>query len=348
VTLAGAGYALAGVALLLVLSFDVIVTTLMLRSSGPLSGPATRLVWRMLGRLRSGKRGGELVAQLSGPAVVVAMFCSWGVLLWAGWGLVFMADEQAVVSSPGGQSATPLQRFYFAGTCFTTVGIGDFVPGTRWSRIAAVVASGFGFALISLSITFLLAVLSAVVEHRVVATRILGLGETVIQMLADSWDGERLPHLEAVLPDLGTELLRVAHQHHAYPVLYAFRSGDRAVSLTVAVAVLDELVSVMTEGIENGRELLPRATVRTLRLGVHTLLDGAPDGDQRRRCEVPPLPERRPLQEVGLPVIDAPAFAARFETLAPHRLRLRNWLQADGWDWSVVYDKNTGATGSQC
>ena len=85
----GALPAVAGLAILLLLSFDVVVTTLMLRGAGgPLAGRLIHLAWWLLGRLRSGAGQRELLAQASGPAVVLTLLCSWSLLLWLGWGLL--------------------------------------------------------------------------------------------------------------------------------------------------------------------------------------------------------------------------------------------------------------------
>lgn len=76
--------------------------------------------------------------------------------------------------------------------------------------------------LITLAITYLLPVLSVVVEKRSLASQINALGTHASQIVTTAWDGDGFAAFAPQLVALTSSLGRLAEQHLTYPVLDYF------------------------------------------------------------------------------------------------------------------------------
>lgn len=99
-------------------------------------------------------------------------------------------------------------------------------------------ASVTGLALITLAITYVTPVMSAVVTKRRVARVIVALGPTPTDVLDKGWDGQSFQRIASHMTNLAPALADLAQQHMAYPVLHYFHPAERATALAPAVAVL--------------------------------------------------------------------------------------------------------------
>lgn len=108
---------------------------------------------------------------------------------WAGWWLVFSADVASVLASRTAVPADGWDRVYFTGYTVFPLGIGDYVPDTAWAQVATAVASLSGLFLVTLSLTYLVQVVQAVVHKRVLAQQIHCLGRDAFGIIAAGWTG---------------------------------------------------------------------------------------------------------------------------------------------------------------
>jgi len=117
---------------------------------------------------------------------------------------------------------------YFTGFLVVTLGTGDFVASTSWWRVLTDVAAFSGLFLVTLAITYLTSVVSAVVARRTLAIHVNALGGSATDILARGWDGERFsPGFTQHLVMLTDKLTMSAEQHLAYPVLHYFHTHHR-------------------------------------------------------------------------------------------------------------------------
>ena len=180
----------AGVVLLLVALLDALWTTIAPRGAGPLSRWIARAWWAArLGVHRHRAGGAHRLLAFAGPALLVIAFLTWVGLLWAGWLLVFSAEPGAVVGSTSREPASLAGRVYYVGFVLFTLGTGDYVPvGGMWEVLSAV-ASLSGLFVVTLAITYVLSVVSAVAAKRHLAGSIHSLGETPTRLVLQAWDG---------------------------------------------------------------------------------------------------------------------------------------------------------------
>ncbi len=209
---------LLGVVLVVAVAYDIIQTALRVgQRGGPLTLRLASYMWRVALRKPT-------LLQIAGVLILLSIVSVWVLFSWLGWSLVFAAFDGSVVSSDSGAPADLVGKIYFAGYTIFTLGNGEYQPVGGW-RILTVIASAGGLMIVTLSITYLVPLLSAVVEKRALAGRISlpGLSvQEVVHKLA-SPRGDEVKQLISSFPE---HLLLLKERHLAYPVLHYFRAAN--------------------------------------------------------------------------------------------------------------------------
>jgi hypothetical protein len=317
----------AGVALLAMVAYDAISTTL---SVGAAAGPLTsRLVggwWRVARRLA--RRPDSLIIVSSGPVVVLLTIGVWLGMLWVGWTLVFAADPDAVISSVTREAASGWSRVYFAGFTAFTLGVGDYVPnGQPWEVLTAL-ATVSGLGLTTLAITYLVPVVSAVTSRRVQANTIAGMGPTPQDIVINGLRDDRFPFFEHRLQALSDSILETAERHLSYPVLHYFHSAEPHLDLRPQTLVLDEAVTLLQHGVSD--EVRPHpAVLEGIRHAIVQLVERATH--EPPEAASPATPRLAALREAGVPTVDDETFERRVADLTDHRRRVAHFATESLW-----------------
>lgn len=309
------------------------------RRGGQITRIASGLLWRTFGGGPGGRRSTPPAA--AGLLMTIGLVGVWVLLALLGWYLVFLSDPDAVVSAMTGQSADAWSRLYFVAYTLSTVGHGDYVPsGAPWQVVTGI-ASGFGFALATLVITYMAGVTSAVIAKRRLARSIWGLGRTPQAIVRRAWDGGQFSvlqqHLLAVLPQLHT----VAEQHQAYPLMSYFRSADRRAADVPALGMLQDVLLVIASSDRPHR--LPDLVTAPLDDAMETYVRALPGADvDPRGLETPPWPDLSPLRDDGIPVGPVSELDIAEEVLHRRR-RLAALMRHQGWRWEDVEEPPAAA-----
>lgn len=323
-------YAVAGAALIALVLVDALWTTLWVDGgAGPLTRRSTTWAWRVV--LKAVGRTRHRALSLFGPAVLVATLTMWIVLLAAGWVLVFSAQTSALQSSSGEVAGLTGRVWYVAYTMFT-VGNGDFLPEPGLWQIVSALVGVSGMVLVTLAISYLLAVVSAVVAKRAFAGQVTGLGATSGDLVLAGWNGTDLRGLDRQLAALSSQLGTLTQQYESYPVLQYYHAANEARSPIRAVAILDEALTMMCLGVpveaRPGRAALTsaRSTVQSF-LGTlrSALISPAP--------EPPEAPSLTPLRDEGVPTVGDDEFRRAVGELDERRKALLGVVRGDGWTW---------------
>ena len=320
-----------GAALVALAVADAVVTTLSAgNGGGPLTSRLARLTWTALRALARG-RGESRLLSLAGTAVLLVTVLTWVVLLWAGWTLIFASTDAAVVDSTTSAPASVAARVYYAGFVVFTLGVGDFVPGTGAWQISTAAASFLGLFLITLSITYLVSVVSAAVTRRQLARSVHLSGETGTDIVLTHWTGEQVSsQFDSLAQTLTAQVLQTTQQHLAYPVLHHFHAADETSSAPRALAALDDALLLLSEGL--GEEDRPSSdTLLRLRRAIEHYTATVHSGGHQPQN--PPLPDLAPLRDTGVAVVDDAAFARAAAAHAERRQRLDALVRADAWTW---------------
>ncbi len=314
------GLLLLGVALV-----DLLWTALWITGkAGPLSGRLSRAAWRVM--LRVGWDRHRLLS-LFGPLSLVAAIALWSAMLWFGWTLVFGADAGSVRDADTGVPGDFGERLYFTGYAIFTMGNGDVVPAPAW-RVPTVLMNATGLVLLTLAVSYLISVLSAVVSARAFASRVASLGECAQDILLAGYGGDGLRALEGPLSSFATDLSRISEQQAAYPVLEHYRPEVRSKAVPPAVATLDDVLALL--------EALPEETVpsRTTRRSLRGAIEGylaAVDGYASDRRRMPP-PRVAKLRRAGL-VLDDDKLPLILDGASARRSSLARVMANQGWSW---------------
>lgn len=310
---------LLGLLLIGVTLLDALWTTIAPRGAGPITKRVARGLWA-LGLSVHRRRSAHGLLTLIGPSLLVVATLVWVAGLWAGWLLVFSAEPETIVASLSKEPASLVERVYYVGFVLFTLGTGDYVPeGGLW-QVLSVLASLSGLSVITLAITYVLSVVSAVATKRQLAGSIHSLGQTPSDLVGRAWDGDGFSGLEQQLPAIASALELHTQRHLAYPVLHYFHSADRRTALGPAVAVLDDALLLLAEGVAPTRST------------IASFLGTLSEAFIEEADMPPPLPDLKGLTEAGIPVVED--GSAETAAGASHRRRLLLGLVRDaGWEW---------------
>lgn len=321
--------ALAGIALVVLVLLDVTWTTVAAGSgAGPFTSRLSRGLWRAALAVHRGRDSGSFLVA-AGVAIVVSVLITWVALLLAGWVLIFSSSEGAVRAASTGAPGDLIDRIYFSGYTMLTVGLGDQVPGDGVWQLATVLATGTGLVLVTLSITYLVPVASAVVQRRRLAAQISGLGRTSHDIVLGGWNGTDFGSLGQNLSMLLPSLHTVRLQHLTYPVLHFFHGQSRHDAAAIAITNLARAIDLLRYGVEDG----VRPDGQTLAAMEDALdqflatMDGVHITDRSDPIAPAPL---QPLEQAGIPT-DASAYRSHVVRSERRRRLLASYLHDDGW-----------------
>ncbi len=175
---------------------------------------------------------------------------TWVAVMWAGWSLLFMGADGAVISASTRAPADTVERIYFAATQVFTSGNGDFIAGRGW-HLPAALAAASGLGVVTLAVTYLVPALGAAVGRRRLARTIDHLGadwQTVRDQVVV--DGEvRLTH---IAPNLSDDVAAVAESHLAYPALHYLHNTSAHASLALRMADLARVIDTLFDEADAG------------------------------------------------------------------------------------------------
>ncbi len=224
-----------GAGVLLLLAVDVFQTAFHAEGrGGPINRRQNRAIWRLIRWW--GTRGGRTrdgVLSLGGPVMAIATMAVWTLLLLGGFALIYLPHIGSFHVSPGQPGPPLLEAFYYSGIIAATVGQGDVVAPTTTPRVLTILQALSGFALVTVAVTYVLAVYRELI---------------ITQALAASIDA-RLSHGRgAEPPDLAGDpgwirstTFQLAHAleaHFNFPILHYFRPGKPGRALPVQLSAL--------------------------------------------------------------------------------------------------------------
>lgn len=348
----------AGIFLLGLTLFDAFRTAMAAGGGGPLTDRLAQRFWHVALRLHRRKQKSEKqqggrsdseeagrpeglhgVLSRVGPTVLLGIILTWVVLSVVAYFLMYSADPLSVVRASTNAPAGFWERLYFAGFTVSTLGLGDFAPQGAAARMLTVLASLNGFFVMTLTVTYAIPVISAVVAKRRLATSIGGLGQTPEAILRAGWDGESLDSLEQPLVDLASKIEMHTQRHLAYPILHVFHVAQPRAAVAPRLAALSEALRLMRHLPEDAQP--PPASRHAARSAIDGFLAMLRDSfvPSEERYDPPERPVAAPLRAMGLPVSPEKGTGEKGngELSQQERRRLLHVLvRDDGWTWEDV------------
>lgn len=226
------------VAIIFTVLLDVFVTIFSQAGAGPITSFWTEKCWKLILFFRY-RRNNEYIIDWSGPVFLVGIIAVWYLILYLCWVLLFYLNSYSIKSEEGVETQIT-DIIYYIGSTFTSLGMGDLTPaGLPWTFLTTngtLIIS----LLISLSISYIIPVLSAVVSRRKLISLTRSLGKSSEQILDRCWTGKDSGKLDSTVLDIGTTLVEEAYKSHVYPVLEYFYFKESGSSLNLSVLNLHD------------------------------------------------------------------------------------------------------------
>ncbi|CAN5637956.1 potassium channel family protein [soil metagenome] len=323
-------FLLLGTVLLAMAIIDLVWTTLWVDGgSGPISGRLSRGLWS--GMRRVGGRGSRTLS-LAGPLIVSLTLFLWVALLWAGWTLVFAGDSGSLVNAHVEEPVTWAGRIYFVAYSMFTMGNGDFYPAGAFWQIATSLTTASGMMFVTMGVSYVLSILGAIATKRSFASSVTGLARSGEALVAVGWNGKSLHSLDLPLNAFGSQLGKLVEQHRAYPILHYYHSEEDGNASAVAVAVLDEALTLIHAGVPEHAQPDP-VLVKGARSSVDSYLKTLTSAFIDPAGHAPPLPGLGFLRSAGVPTVPDDAYATRMADLEGRRRKLLGMVIDDAWEW---------------
>lgn len=249
----------AGGGVVLTILVDIFHTLTNPGRQGPLSQLVHTTVWRLSRR-----------SAWSGPLSMLGVIGIWGASAVLGWALVYWPHMPGGFTFPAGSSAAQSPAFldavYVSLVTISTLGFGDVFPASDWLRIVNPLEAVFGFALLTVAVSWVLQVYPALSRRRALALR--------LSILERAGTREALPDIDpavasALLHGLATDIVSARIDLGDFAETYYFREKHNDSALPATLGVAERLGTVATQS--------PHAEVqhagRVLLIAVADLLD---------------------------------------------------------------------------
>jgi hypothetical protein len=282
-----------------------------------------RMTWApwaaLVKRIRSQSRREALLAYF-GPLSLVLLLALWASGLILGFALVQLGTG-AHLLLPDAQASFG-KLLYHSGETFFTLGYGDIVPTTGWTRFLAVLEAGMGFAFLGIVIGYLPTIYSAFSRREIEISLLdarAGSPPTAAELLrrycvASSGDG-----LDRIFHAWERWSAEVLESHLSYPALSFFRSQHNNQSwLAALTTILDAttLVLVGVEGIPSEQAKMTFAMARHAVVDLSQVVVTRYDPRATDRLPAPELARlRRSLAERDLKLREDPAAEDKLHSL---------------------------------
>jgi hypothetical protein len=309
---------------------DALWTTLWVDgNAGPLTRRHNSWMRRVILRV-AGKR--HRMLSLTGPVVLVTSVLVWAVMTWTGWVLLFSGDSHSLLQTRGGAPAGLVDRIFFAGSTMFTLGSVDFSPSSSFWKIATSLAGLNGLFMLTLAVTYLLAIIEAVVAKRSFASQVWTLGRTAEEFILNAWNGDGFPAVELQIVSLTEQLQLVTEQHHAYPMLHFYHEAEKRQSVAHNLAVFSEVLLTFQHGVIERVRPAPAAILPAQR-SIEEFLDtlhSAYVEPSEKQADAPRLDRLTPA---GIPVVPSGEFGRAVSERQERRQLLRGFLDSERRDW---------------
>ncbi|VXC11687.1 potassium channel family protein [Aeromicrobium sp. 9AM] len=220
-------------------------------------------LWRVSGR-----------SSWSGPVAMLTVIGVWGLVAVLGWALIYWPHVDGGFTFPAESSADHgpafLDAVYISLVTISTLGFGDVFPATGWLRIVNPLEAIFGFALLTVAVSWVLQAYPAVSRRRVLSLRLSGLGRAGA---VDALPGLAPAAASTLLHGLAADIVIARVDLGDYAETYFFRENDEESALPATLGIAGQLGAAAGESPHPEVQLAGRA----LLIAVSDLLDVVQD-----------------------------------------------------------------------
>lgn len=312
---------------------DILKTTLSMQGSGWLTSKFSHFFWNVM-LVLAGKDGKSKFLAKAGFYLLIKIILIWVGLLVLSLFLLLLADGDSVVNSakiPG----SALEKLYYSGFIISTLGIGDFTPSNNLWRVITDIYSFTGLILITMSVTYFIPVLSAVIKQRKLGINLSSLGDSVEKIILNAWKGSDYTFFKLQLLNFSDALLEHNQNHRAYPVIHYFHNSDKEHSIVLQVARLNEVIFVM-ENFLKPEYSIPEQELSSIRTALYNYIKVIADvSNIKVNKESPKLLSLKLLAEKEMLKDNWENIDLKKE-IQQNRATFLTLIERDGWKWNDI------------
>ena len=300
------------------------------KNSSPLTSRLTSGIWKAFRVFV--RPGNNSLLNFAGPFILISSVISWILMLWLGWVLIFYAIPDAALVKSSNAIPDLTDLIWFIAYCMFTIGNGDLTPnGDVWQVITSFV--GFsGMGMVTLAITYLLQVVSAVVNKRSFASQVAAIGKTAEEFVKKEWSRGSFGSIELQLNSLTAQLSTISEQHLAFPILHYYHTANVKKSLAMAVAILYDAVLLIELGVEEQHQP-SESILSSTRQSVDSFLQTLKGAFIKPAPDVPKSPDLSSLTEKEIPIISEQEFYKKLEADEESRKLILGLINSGAWHW---------------
>lgn len=331
-------YLLSGILVLIAIGVDFFYTTLSFNGAGHLTRITNRALsglFLFLNRHIPNRRA----LKFSGVTHILCLIVLWIGSLWFGFFLLLMSTPASVVEAGTGTAAGAFTKLYFSGYTLSTLGMGDYIPGTKAWQVVTSVFSFAGFIFITTAMTYLMSLTNAVTHKKKLALFISNLGDSPEEIVLNSYLGRKPALLMDRIPVLQDMINSHNQNHFAHPAVHYFHSSAKKESFSINLANLNEAIIIITyfikydSAVEKELRLLQDAIAKFLVTASHHY-------KPITKTALRDTPALESLGRQGIPTIDEPILSsADWQNIERRRAQLTGLLQSNGWNWQHIFAK---------
>jgi len=315
----------------------VIQTTLSLQGGGWLTSRFSHFFWKGFLNI-SGKDGSSKFLSHAGYILLIAIVIIWVLALWGSMVLILYSNLGSIIQSSTKAPAGLWEIIYYSGFSLSTLGVGDFIAAGNYWRILTTMYSFTGLILLTMSVTYFIPVLSAVIDQQKLGISLRTLGSTPQEIVLNSWNKKDFKRLTNKIDDISDAIIKYSQQHRAYPVIHYFHNPKQKNNVVLQLTRLYEALIILTNKIkEENRPSLQ--DLQPLIVAFENYFETISEVTHINVKEKnPPEISVQILQEQSM-VPNSPEQRNIEENIMEKRRFFKTLLYQDGWKWADVEKK---------
>lgn len=327
-------FALSGVIITFIVVIDILQTTFFLNGAGFLSGKISFGIWKILLKIHR-KLHSHKFLSYTGGSIILITFIIWGLLFLLGISLIFLSSDTSVVNNNTNLPATLWEKVYYVGFTVTTLGVGDFVAGSKLWQIITIFSAVTGFFLLTLLISYLISLLTSVKKKRTLASIINNVGKSPKDFLLQLKTGDNFNNLSGLLSSFIQQVNSITQDHLTYPALHYFHSTTKNTAIAPAVAILDEALSILIISYPDKYKDIS-ILIDPTRDAIDNLLATLKNSYIGPGDETPDIPDLNSFYEHSFSNTLQHDIIKFYSSITERRRILLAYVKNNGWQWDDV------------
>ncbi len=229
--------------------------------------------WKAVANAFPTKKQRETLLGFYGPISLLVLIGVWATGLVFSFGMMHYGAGSAVNVTGTGRGPSFFTDVYLSGTTFFTLGLGDVVPRTSFSRFLVVAEAGFGFGFLAAVIGYLPFIYGAFAERETEITLLdarAGTPPTAGELIRRHSYQHGHEALRDLLKDWENWSAQLMESHLSYPVLAYFRSQHDNQSWIASLTAILDTCALSISGMEG---ICVKQSELTFAIARHAVVD---------------------------------------------------------------------------